>query len=40
MELCYRYEYLKIPLDEFYKAGYKRGSQLLKIVEKGDNDIF
>ena len=38
MELCYRYDYLKMPLDEFYKAGYERGLQLLKIVEKEDNN--
>lgn len=38
MELCYRYDYLKIPLDEFYKVGYERGLQLLNVVEKEDNN--
>ena len=31
LELCYRYDYLKIPLDEFYKIGYDRGIQLSKL---------
>ena len=30
MELCYRYDYLNIPLDEFYKIGYERGIKLSK----------
>ena len=38
MELCYRYDYLKMPLDEFYKVGYERGLQLLNVVEKEDNN--
>ena len=32
LELCYRYDYLKISLDEFYKIGYERGIQLSKII--------
>lgn len=38
MELCYRYDYLKMPLDEFYRVGYERGLQLLNVVEKEDNN--
>lgn len=30
MELCYRYDYLNLPLDDFYKIGYERGLQLNK----------
>lgn len=32
MELCYRYDYLNIPLDEFYKVGYERGIKLLQMI--------
>lgn len=32
MELCYRYGYLNIPLDEFYNVGYERGKELAKIL--------
>lgn len=31
MELCYRYDYLNMSLDEFYKVGYERGMELSKI---------
>ena len=31
MELCYRYDYLNIPLEEFYKKGYKIGEKLQKM---------
>ncbi len=34
MELCYRYDYLKMSLDEFYKIGYERGIKLLEISEE------
>lgn len=34
MELCYRYDYLNIPLDNFYKLGYERGIELAKIIDK------
>ena len=32
LELCYRYDYLNISLDEFYKIGYERGEKLGKIL--------
>lgn len=32
LELCYRYDYLNMPLDEFYKVGYERGIKLLNIL--------
>ena len=32
MELCYRYDYLKIPLNDFYKIGYERGLELSNII--------
>ena len=32
MELCYRYDYLDMPIDEFYKIGYERGLELSKII--------
>ena len=31
LELCYRYEYLNISLDDFYKKGYDIG---IKLAEK------
>ena len=34
MELCYRYEYLKIPIGEFYKKGFEVGKNLQKIFEE------
>jgi len=33
MELCYRYDYMKMSLDEFYKIGYERGERLAQIDE-------
>lgn len=33
LELCYRYDYLNISLDDFYKIGYERGMQLNKMFE-------
>lgn len=32
MELCYRYDYLNLPLDEFYEIGYERGKKLANIL--------
>ena len=34
LELCYRYDYLKMSLEEFYKMGYEKGLQLAEICEK------
>lgn len=34
MELCYRYEYLKMGIDEFYKKGYEIGIQLKEMFER------
>lgn len=34
MELCYRYDYLKMGIDAFYKKGYEVGSKLQKMFEK------
>lgn len=39
LELCYRKEYLKNTLDEFYKNGFEVGKKLLKIFEKQENNI-
>ena len=33
MELCYRYDYLNMSLDDFYKKGYDIGIKLAKIFE-------
>lgn len=33
MELCYRYEYLKMSIEEFYQKGFEIGKQLQKIFE-------
>lgn len=33
LELCYRCDYLNMPIDEFYKIGYERGLKLKKILE-------
>lgn len=35
MELCYRYEYLNLGIEKFYKKGYEVGQQLVKMFEKG-----
>ncbi len=37
LELCYRNEYEKMGVYEFYKEGYKRGVKLQEIFEKYDN---
>ena len=34
MELCYRYDYLNINLDDFYKVGYERGLELSKMANE------
>lgn len=33
LELCYRYDYLNISLDEFYKKGYELGNKLLELFD-------
>ena len=33
MELCYRYEYLKMSVDDFYKKGYQIGERLREIFD-------
>lgn len=32
LELCYRYDYLNMPIDEFYKIGYEKGIELSSII--------
>ena len=34
IELCYRYEYLKMSVDKFYKKGFEVGKKLQKIFEE------
>lgn len=34
LELCYRYDYLNMSLDEFYKLGYERGMKLAELISK------
>lgn len=34
LELCYRYDYLKQSIEDFYKEGYKRGEELIEIYNK------
>ena len=34
LELCYRYDYLNIPLVDFYRKGYDVGTKLAKMFEK------
>lgn len=34
LEICYRYDYLNMTLDEFYRIGKDRGNKLMKIAEK------
>lgn len=34
MELCYRYDYLKESVEDFYKEGYERGKRLVELFEK------
>lgn len=33
LELCYRYEYLKMSIDEFYQKGYEVGQKLARMFE-------
>ena len=33
LELCYRYEYLKMGINEFYKKGYEVGNKLKEMFE-------
>ena len=34
LELCYRYDYLKQSIEDFYKEGYRRGQKLTEIYEQ------
>jgi len=34
MELCYRYEYLDMGIEKFYKNGYEVGMKLLEMINK------
>ena len=34
MELCYRYEYLDMGIEKFYKKGYEVGKKLQEMFEK------
>ena len=34
MELCYRYEYLDMGIEKFYKNGYEVGMKLLEMIKK------
>ena len=34
LELCYRYDYLKISIEEFYKIGYERAKRVAELYEK------
>lgn len=36
MELCYRYDYLKMGIDQFYKKGYEVGNQLRDMFDEVD----
>ncbi len=38
MELCYRYDYLNMGVEEFYKKGYEVGKKLQEIFDKYDNN--
>lgn len=33
LELCYRYDYLNMPIEEFYQKGYEIGEKLAKMFE-------
>ena len=33
LELCYRYDYLNMSLDDFYKKGYEIGTKLAEMFE-------
>lgn len=39
LELCYRYDYEKQSIDEFYKEGYRRGQRLKEIYNKYKKNI-
>lgn len=39
MELCYRNEYEKISIDDYYTEGYKRGTELMKIRSEIMNNL-
>lgn len=36
MELCYRYEYLEMGIENFYKKGYEVGNKLKEIFERNE----
>lgn len=38
MELCYRYEYLNMGIDNFYKKGYEIGTKLNMMLREGNID--
>lgn len=38
MELCYRYEYLSMGINNFYKKGYEVGSKLNMMLKEGNID--
>ena len=38
MELCYRYEYLNMGINNFYKKGYEVGSKLNMMLKEGNID--
>lgn len=38
MELCYRYEYLNMGINNFYKKGYEVGSKLNMMMKEGNID--
>ena len=33
LEICYRYDYLNMSLEDFYNKGFKKGEKLAKIFE-------
>lgn len=36
LELCYRYDYLNMSIDEFYQKGYEVGQKLQEMFERGE----
>ena len=36
MELCYRYEYLEMGIENFYKKGYEVGNKLKEMFERSE----
>ena len=36
MELCYRYEYLNMGIENFYKKGYEVGEKLKKCLKRSN----